>query len=75
MIKYASISSGFPGRHEIIGNFIHESRSRNCYTPSVSSLISMILISIVFKPPKGTPTMVDLSTNRFSTHSMKRFTL
>ena len=37
--------------------------------------ISMVFISIAFKLPKGTPTMVDLSTNQFSTHSMKRFTL
>ena len=61
---------------KIIGIFIvivHESQSCNCYTPSVSCHISMIFILIAFKPPKSTPTMVDLSTKRFSPHFVKRF--
>ena len=60
---------------KIIGIFIHESRSRNCYISLVSCHISTIFILIAFKPPKGTAAMVDLSKNQFSTHSMKQFTL
>ena len=55
--------------------FIHETRSHNCDTGWVLCHISMVFISIPFKPQKGTPTMVTPSTWQFSTDSSKEFIL
>ena len=45
--------------------FIHKNRLRNCDTGWVLCLISMAFISILYKPQKGTPTMVTPSTSNF----------
>ena len=42
--------------------FIHKNRSRNCDTGWVLCHISVVFMSIPFKPPKGTPMMVTPST-------------
>ena len=42
--------------------FIHKNQSRNCDAGWVLCHISMVFISIPFKPPKGTPMMVSPST-------------
>ena len=55
--------------------FIHKNRSHNFDTGWVLCHISMVFISIPFKPQKGTPTMVAPSTYQFSTDSSKGFTL
>ena len=54
--------SGLPSRRKNLYFFIHKSRSRNCDTGWVLCHISMVFISIPFKPPKGTPTIVTPST-------------
>ena len=54
--------SGLPSRRKNEYFFIHKNRSRDCDTDWVLCHISVVYISIPFKPPKGTPTMVTPST-------------
>ena len=43
-------------------SFIHKTQSRNCDKGWVLCHISMVFMSIPFKPQKGTPMMVTPST-------------
>ena len=67
---------GIAQSHSVAFNLIPERTFQSFHKFGFSLYSIYIMFTLIlFKPPKGTPMMVDLSTNCFSNHSLIWFTL